>query len=160
MKSLKHNGIYVPPYDFKGFSVRIQEQPVKLSPKIEQMALAWVRKKISLTSPPDTVYFRNFIQEFLEQQKQENPTISFLDPFCKEYLKSINNNGFEWRTNSKQPIDFSEIEQYVVQEQQKKRNMEKTERKKLANERKAKREASREKYGCAFVDGQKIEIAN
>jgi DNA topoisomerase-1 len=160
MKSLKHNGIYVPPYDFKGFSVRIQEQPVKLSPKIEQMALAWVRKKTSPTSPPDTVYFRNFIQEFLEQQKQENPTISFLDLFCKEYLKSINNNGFEWRANLKQPIDFSEIEQYVVQEQQKKRNMEKTERKKLANERKAKREALREKYGCAFVDGQKIEIAN
>ena len=160
MKSLKHNGIYVPSYDFKGFSVRIQEQPVKLSPKIEQMALAWVRKKISLTSPPDTVYFRNFIQEFLEQQKQENPTISFLDPFCKEYLKSINNNGFEWRANSKQPIDFSEIERYVVQEQQKKLNMDKTEKRKLANERKAKREALREKYGYAFIDGQRIEIAN
>ena len=160
MKSLKHNGIYVPSYDFKGFSVRIQGQPVKLSPKTEQMALAWVRKKMSLTSPPDTVYYRNFIQESLEQQKQENHTLSFLEPFCKEYLKSINSNDFKWTANLKQPIGFSEIEQYVVQEQQKKLNMDKTEKKKLSNERKQKREALREKYGYAFVDGQKIEIAN
>ena len=83
MKSLKHNGIYVPSYDFKGFSVRIQGQPVKLSPKTEQMALAWVRKKMSLTSPPDTVYYRNFIQEFLEQQKQENHNSVFLSLSAK-----------------------------------------------------------------------------
>jgi DNA topoisomerase-1 len=160
MKSLKHNGIYVPPYDFKGFSVMIQGQPVKLSLKTEQMALAWVRKKISVTSPPDTVYYRNFIQEFLEQLKRENPALSFVEPFCKEYLKSINGNGFEWTANVKQPIDFREIEQYVMQEQQKKLGMDKAEKRKLANERKAKREALREKYGYAFVDGQKIEIAN
>jgi DNA topoisomerase-1 len=160
MKSLKHNGIYVPPYDFKGFSVMIQGKPVKLSPRTEQMALMWVRKKISPTSPPDTVYYGNFIQEFLEQLKQENSGLIFLKSFCNEYLRSVNGNDFEWTANLKQPIDFLEIEQYVVQEQQKKLNMDKVEKKRLANERKTKREALREKYGYAFVDGQKIEIAN
>jgi DNA topoisomerase-1 len=160
MKSLKHNGIYAPPYDFKGFSVMIQEKPVKLSPKTEQMALMWVRKKISPTSPPDTVYYRNFIQEFLEQLKQDNPELSFLESICQEYLRSIDGNDFEWTANLKQPVDFLEIEQYVKQEQQKKLNLDQVEKKRLANERKTKREALREKYGYAFVDGQKIEIAN
>lgn len=160
MKSLKHNGIYVPPYDFKGFSVMIQGKPVKLSPKTEQMALMWVRKKISPTSPPDTAYYRNFIQEFLQQLKQENLELIFLGSFCQEYLKSINRSDFEWTANLKQPVDFLEIEQYVEQEQQKKLNMDKVEKKRLANERKTKRDALRDKYGYAFVDGQKIEIAN
>jgi DNA topoisomerase-1 len=160
MKSLKHNGIYVPPYDSKGFSVMIQEQPVKLSLKTEQMVLAWVRKKMSLTFPPDTVFYRNFIQEFLEKLKQENPNLSFLGPFCHEYTKSIDGDGFEWTANAKQPIDFSEVEQQVLQAQQVKLSMDKVEKKRLTNERKAAREGLREKYGYAFVDGQKIEIAN
>jgi len=160
MKSLKHNGIYVPHYDFKGFFVMIQGKPVKLSPRTEQMALMWVRKRISPTSPPDTVYYRNFIQEFLQQLKLENPDLIFLESFCNEYLRSINGSDFEYAASLKQPVDFLEIEQYVVREQQKKLNMDKVEKKRLANERKTGRDALREKYGYAFVDGQKIEIAN
>ena len=41
MKSLKHNGIFVPPYDLKGFSVKIQGQTIKLTEKSEPMAMAW-----------------------------------------------------------------------------------------------------------------------
>jgi len=44
MKSLKHNGIFVPAYDYKGFSVKIRGQTVKLTPKTEQMAVAWLEK--------------------------------------------------------------------------------------------------------------------
>ena len=44
MKSLEHKGIYVPSYDYKGFSIKIQEHSVKLTPKSEQMAIAWIRK--------------------------------------------------------------------------------------------------------------------
>ena len=33
MKSLKHNGIYVPPYDLKGFTIKIQGQTIKLTEK-------------------------------------------------------------------------------------------------------------------------------
>ncbi len=46
MKSLKHNGIFVPIYDYKGFSIKINGQTVKLTPKSEQMAVAWVRKSL------------------------------------------------------------------------------------------------------------------
>ena len=45
MKSLKHNGIFVPAYDYKGFSVKIRGQTIKLTPKTEQMAFAWAKKK-------------------------------------------------------------------------------------------------------------------
>ena len=41
MKSLKHNGIFVPLYDYKGFSIKIQGQTIKLSEKTEPMAMAW-----------------------------------------------------------------------------------------------------------------------
>ncbi len=46
MKSLKHNGIFVPIYDYKGFSIKINGQTVKLTPKSEQMAVAWIRKNL------------------------------------------------------------------------------------------------------------------
>ncbi len=58
LKSLKHNGIYVPPCEYKGFSIKIKGQTVKLSPKSEQMAIAWVKKLQSATPP---------VQSFLHQ---------------------------------------------------------------------------------------------
>jgi DNA topoisomerase-1 len=57
-------------------------------------------------------------------------------------------------------IDFSEISKYLEQEKLTKANMTKEEKKKLANERKTRREALKEKFGYAIVDGKKIEIAN
>jgi len=51
MKSLRHNGIYVPTYEYQGLSVKVHGQTLKLSPETEQMAIAWARKKLSLTSP-------------------------------------------------------------------------------------------------------------
>ena len=106
MKSLKHNGIYVPKYDFKGFRIKIQEHSVKLTPKSEQMAIAWIRKKQSVLSPPDEIFETNFVREFLEQLKQENPPLDFLKKIDK---------------NSKQEvIDFSDVETYLNAEKQKK----------------------------------------
>jgi hypothetical protein len=78
LKSLKHNGIYVPPYDYKGFTIKIQTTPIKLAPKSEQMAVAWIRKRQSEVSPPDKVFMKNFMIEFLEQLKKENPALGFL----------------------------------------------------------------------------------
>jgi hypothetical protein len=64
MKSLKHNGIYVPVYDPKGFSIKIEGQKIPLKPKSEQMAIAWIRKTWSITTPPDGVFEKNFMEEF------------------------------------------------------------------------------------------------
>jgi DNA topoisomerase-1 len=142
MESLKHNGIYVPSYDYKGFSIKIQGQPIELSPKSEQMAIAWIRKTWSLTSPPDEVFEKNFIQEFLGQLKQENPSLDVLN------MKDT------------PQIDFSEVSNYLLAEKQKKERMSKEQKKKLAGERKAARLERKEKYGYAEVNGKKLEIAN
>jgi DNA topoisomerase-1 len=148
MKSLKHNGIYVPSYDYKGFSITIQGHTIKLTPKSEQMAIAWIRKKQSILSPPDKVFEKNFMQELLEQLKQENASLGF--------LKKIENKAKQ----EDSAIDFSEVSKYLDGEKQKKLSMSQAEKKKQAAERKAKRQELKEKYGYAEVDGKKLEIAN
>ena len=164
MKSLKHNGIYVPPYDYKGFSIRIQGQMVKLKSKTEQMALAWIRKTQSLTNPPDKVFYRNFIRGFLTELKLENPNLGFLELFSLSHLKRIDDSDFMWMSTGtskgNMDIDFSEVVNHLTCEQAKKLAMTKEEKKRLAAERKTKREALREKYGYAEIDGKKIEVAN
>jgi len=155
MKSLKHNGIYVPPYEPEEFSIKIQGHAVKLSSKTEQMAIAWVRKEQSPTTPPDRVFFRNFINVFLNELRQENPSLEFLKSF------SVKDEGVsDGRFSDHVGIDFSEIREYLLEEQNKKLSMSKEEKKKLAQDRKEKREKLREHYGYAEVDGKRIEIAN
>ncbi|MFZ0965923.1 MAG: hypothetical protein WAN82_04790, partial [Candidatus Bathyarchaeia archaeon] len=78
LKSLQHNGIYVAPYDYKGFTIRIKEHTIKLKPKSEQMAIALVKKEQS-AAPPDKVFYKNFFQDFLEQLRKENPSLTFLE---------------------------------------------------------------------------------
>ena len=163
MKSLKHNGIFVPYYDYKGFNIKIQGQTVKLTPKSEQMAVAWIRKTLSTLSPPDSVFKRNFMREFLGQLKKENSSAGFLDAFSSKYLTIIDNPSANLN-NGNQPldseIDFSEVTSYIEQEKQKKLNISKEEKKQQAEQRKAKRLEFKEKYGYAEVDGEKLEIAN
>src|SRR4030042_6428239 len=90
LKSLKHNGIFVPQYDYKKFTIKIRgENELLLTPKSEQMAVAWIRKRQSALSPPDNVFMKNFMHEFLEQLKLENPSSMSLRLFATEYLKRI-----------------------------------------------------------------------
>ena len=132
MKSLKHNGIYVPVYDYKGFSIKIQGQSVKLTSKSEQMAIAWIRKTMSLTTPPDKAFMKNFMQEFLEQLKQENPALKLLHSFTAEYLKNIDAAKPEDVTNLdsdiRKAIDFTEVSSYIEGEKQKKERISKLEK--------------------------------
>ena len=143
MKSLKHNGIYVPSYDYKGFSIKIKGQKIKLTPKSEQMAIAWIRKKQSILSPPDQVFEKNFMQEFLGQLKHEKPSPDFLKQGQEDPL-----------------IDFSEISKYLEVEKQKKLNLSQAEKKQQTAGRKAIRLKRKEEYGYAEVNGYKLEIAN
>jgi DNA topoisomerase-1 len=155
MKSLKHNGIFVPTYDYKGFNVKIQGRTIKLSEKTEPMAVAWVRRTLSATlSPPDTVFTRNFMKEFLRQLKLENPKTDFLDIFSSKYLSNIENPKLI------QEIDFTQIKNFILQEKATKEALTKEVKKQLAGERKAKRLEFKEKFGYADVDEQKLEIAN
>lgn len=161
LKTLRHKGIYVPPYDYKGFTVKIQGHNIKLGPKSEQMALAWA-KKLRSPSPPDKIFYKNFMQDFLNQLKMENPSSEFLASFSTEHLKNIENDGFE-PSNGMHiggSVDFSEIFGHLDKENQKKLSLTKREKKKLAKQRKTQREALKKKFGYAFVDGKKMEIAN
>jgi DNA topoisomerase-1 len=164
LNSLKHNGIFVPKYEYKGFTVRILEQTVKLTPKSEQMAMAWIRKRQSAVSPPDKVFMKNFMREFLEQLKVENSSPQFLNTFSSEYLNRIENYTANDLTNPSAAIhldiDFTEVANYVETERQKKANMPAEEKKHLAADRKVKREELKNKFAIAEVDGQKLEIAN
>ena len=163
LKSLKHNGVYVPLYELKGFKVKIQGQTIPLNVKSEQMAIAWIRKRQS-ASPPDRVFMRNFMREFLEQLVTENPSLGFLSSFAAEYLKSIESQELTSVCDPKAPIhseiDFSEIVNYLEREKQNRLNLTKETKKQQAAERKAKREALKQQLGYAEVDGQKLEIAN
>lgn len=164
MTSLKHNGIFVPVYDHKGFKIKIQGNTIKLQPKSEQMAVAWVRKAQSAASPPDLVFKKNFMQEFLKQLKNENPTLSFLEDFSSKYLADLNNDLST--TNGAMPqaldekVDFSEIDSFVTQEKLAKQSLDPVVKKQQAEQRKVQRLELKEKYGYAEVDGSKLEIAN
>ena len=164
MKSLRHNGIFVPAYEPKGFKITIQGQTVPLSPKSEQMAIAWIRKRQSALSPPDKVFMENFMREFLQQLKQEDPSNQFLPRFSSEYLARIRNYQGNDVSNPEsvvhRDIDFSEITDFLNREKQIKETMLPTEKKQKAAERKAIREEMKARYGFAEVDGQKLEIAN
>jgi DNA topoisomerase-1 len=164
MKSLKHNGIYVPPYEYQGLSVKVTGQTVKLSPQTEQMAIAWARKKLSVISPPDKLFYRNFVEDFLKALDSENLSQGFLKDFTISYIKSLERDDGKWVINERlqddPEVDFSEVTEHVLREQQKKLNMMKEERKRIAAERKARREGLREDYGYATVDDRKLEIAN
>ena len=164
MQSLKHAGIYVPQYEPKGFKIKIREMTVNLTPTSEQMAVAWIRKRQSTASPPDKVFMKNFMREFLEQLRKENPTLGSLQSFAEEYASKIENYSAADVGNPNatihQDIDFSEITSYVEGEKAKKANMTSEEKKKLAAERKVKREELKAKFGVAEVDGHKLEIAN
>jgi DNA topoisomerase-1 len=164
LKSLKHNGIFVPQYVLKGFKVKIQGQAVPLTVKSEQMAVAWIRKRQSALSPPDKVFMKNFMREFLEQLKAENPTLGFLPSFTSEYVGRIENQDnksvCDTKTQIHSEIDFSEIVNYLEKDKQNKLNLLPTEKKRQAEERKIKREELKQKLGFAEVDEQKLEIAN
>jgi DNA topoisomerase-1 len=163
MKSLKHNGIFVPPYDYKGFYIKIQGQPIKLTEKTEPMAVAWSRRTLSTTiPPPDKVFTKNFMTEFLKKLQQENPSDNFLHTFIPKYIESIGNISIKQNidTNKDVAIDFNQIKNFILTEKANKDSLGKEEKKKQAEERKIKRLEFKEKYGYAEVDGQKLEIAN
>src|SRR3989304_7899380 len=151
LKSLKNQGIFVPQYEPKKFKITLRGETVPLSPKSEQMAVAWIRKRQSALSPPDKVFMKNFMRGFLEQLKLENPLSEFLESFASDYLTELENyeaNDFGNPSAAiHREIDFKEIEDYLDSEKQKKLSLTQTEKKQLAQQRKAAREKLKRDYG-------------
>ena len=116
MRRLIHSGILFPRYEPKGFKISIQGEPVFLSPQQEEMAVAWVRK-LGTEYVEDPVFVRNFFRDFSNALG----------------LSSKLGPG---------DFDFSEIVKYVEEDRARKLSMGKDEKKRLAAERKAIREAN------------------
>jgi len=112
----------------------VRGEPVKLTPKQEEMALAWARKQ-GTPYVDDLVFVRNFLRDFSEALGV-TPTLSA------------------------EEVDFAPAVAVVLAEREAKARLTKEERKAQAAVRKAHREKLREIYGHASVDGERVELAN
>jgi DNA topoisomerase-1 len=132
MKELLHNGILVPKYEAKGFSITVKGERAILTPEQEEMVVAWV-KKLETDYVKDPVFVTNFFEDFHKGLG------------LKERLP-------------KEQFNFKEIIDYVQKEKAQKESLSKEEKKRQAEERKKKREENKEKYGYATIDSVKVEI--
>jgi DNA topoisomerase-1 len=134
MKRLIHNGVLIPKYEWKRLRISIKGVEVELTPKQEEMAVAWV-KKLGTDYVEDKVFVRNFFRDF---RKALN---------IKEKL-------------GPEDFDLSMIKEHVEKEKASKLSLSKEEKKQLREQRKDLREANKEKYGYAIVDSIRTEISN
>ena len=130
--SLVHSGICLPtPYEARGLGIMIRGKTVELTHAQEEMVYAWA-KKIGTPYAQDPVFAANFLKDF------------------RLLLPS------EFHDVSIEEIDFSEIVQQIERE----RSLLKDEKKRLSAERRAKRAELKERFGYAWVDGKRTEVAN
>jgi DNA topoisomerase-1 len=134
MRQLIHSGIMTPKYEAKGLSIIVQGKRVQLTPEQEEMAVAFA-KKSGTEYVEDKVFVRNFLKDFSKALGSE----SDLSP--KE-------------------VDFADIIQIIEHEKEVKLNKTKEEKKKETEARKVIREANKQQFGFAIVDGQRVEIAS
>jgi DNA topoisomerase-1 len=134
IKQLIHNGVLIPTYEPKGFKILYKGEELRLTPELEEMAVMWV-KKIGTDYVKDPVFVKNFMNEFSKALGLE--TIARAEDF-----------------------DFSEIQRWVVEGKAKRESMSCEERRALAEARKKIREANKEKYGYAILNGERVEIGN
>jgi len=133
MEKLHHNGVLVPPrYEGKGLTVKINGKEIRLTTEQEEMAVAWA-KKAGTPYVEDKVFAKNFHKNFSEKL------------------------GIKVKPED---VDFQEIIKLVEEERERKKNLPREEKKRLAAQRKEDREKNKEKYGYAYVDGERMELAN
>ncbi len=133
MESMHHNGVMVPPeYEPQGLSVKIKGELRALKPREEERIVAWA-KKIGTPYVEDPVFAENFHND-LSQLMGE---------------KILPGD-----------IDYSKIYASVIEEREIKKALPREEKKKLAEGRKVIREANKEKYGYAIIDGDRCELGN
>jgi DNA topoisomerase-1 len=135
LEQLVHNGVIVPdPAPPLGLTLTIKGLPVVLTPKQEEMAMAWA-KKLGTPYMEDRTFIKNFMADFSQELGYE-PSLR-LDE-----------------------VDFGPAIRVVEAERAARERLTKEERKALAAERRVVREALREQYGHAMVNGERTELAN
>jgi DNA topoisomerase-1 len=135
LKQLAHNGVVVPePPPALGLVVRIQGVPVALTPKQEEMAMAWARK-LGTPYVTDRTFAKNFMAD-LSQELGRDRALRVDD------------------------VDFGPAIEIVEAEREVKAQLTKEDRKALAAERRVRREELRDQHGYATVDGEQVPLAN
>ncbi len=133
LTQLVHRGVLVPPTpQSRGLVLIVRGEPVGLTPKQEEMALAWAKKQ-GTSYVEDGVFVRNFMRDF-------GASLGVRAPL------------------STHEVDFAPAVHLVEAERTAKETLSKEERKAQAALRKAERERLREQYGYAIVDGQRTEL--
>ena len=133
LTQLVHNGIVVPePPAYQGITILVRGRGVRLSPKQEEMALAWARKK-DTEYVQDPVFAANFLRDFSAELGVTPPLR--LDE-----------------------VDFSPLHRLVDEERAAKEALTLDERKALAAQRRAEREELQAQFGYAIVNGQRVEL--
>ncbi len=134
LKQLIHKGVIIPDApEYQGLSIYVDEKKIQLTPKQEEMAYAWAKKK-DTPYVQDLVFIKNFLADFSKELGYEKPLT--LDQ-----------------------IDFSELYKRVEDERAAKAALTKEEKKAAAAKRKEIREKLKEEYGYAVADGERIELA-
>ena len=135
LKQLIHNGVIIPespPY--QGLSITVHGKEIKLSPRQEEMAYAWAKKK-GTPYVEDSIFIRNFLIDFSRELGYNKPL-------------SIDS------------INFEQLDNRVAAEKAQKEALTKEQRKALAAERKEIREKLKATFGHAIADGERIELAS
>jgi DNA topoisomerase-1 len=133
METLHHNGVLVPAmYEGKGLKIKVKGKEVNLNTEQEEMAVTWA-KKVGTPYVEDKVFANNFHKDFSEKL------------------------GITVKPGD---VDYQKIVALVEEERERKNNLPKEKKKELAAQRKMVREENKEKYGYAYVDGEKMELGN
>jgi DNA topoisomerase-1 len=114
--------------------ILVEGEPVQLTPKQEEMALAWAKKQ-GTDYVSDPVFVENFMLDFSQALGLEEPL-------------------------SVDQVDFGAAIRVVEAERAAKAKLNREERKAQAAIRKAIREELKEKYGYATVNGDRVELGN
>lgn len=135
MDTLRHKGVLVlKPPGFPPFELIIRGQAVDLSIHQSEMAVAWV-KKLGTPYVDDSVFEKNFMKDF--------SGVLGIKPLLKA-----------------DEIDFTSVIDFVETERARKEAMTKEEKKADREDRKVQREALKEEYGFALVDGERMELGS
>ncbi len=135
LEQLIHNGVVIPdPPTYRGLQIQVRGKWLTLTPKQEEMALAWAKKQ-GTEYVEDPVFVENFMADFSAALDLEPPLT--LDE-----------------------VDFTPVVEAVEAERAIKEQRTPEERKELAARRKAKREELQERYAQVIVNGEQTELAS
>ena len=133
MEQLHHNGVLVlPRYEGKGLTIGVKGKTIELTPDQEEMVVAWA-KKMGTPYVEDRIFAKNFHHDLSKKL------------------------GIKVKLGD---VDYSEVLFFVEEERAQKVNPSREEKRRLAARRKVQREANKERYGYAWVDGVQMEVAN